>query len=169
MTQEGWCRMKKWVLVLLSFVPVVAGYIVSTVFLVPEIGIAVYYILPFLTTAFWFYLGIQYARSTWKPIPAVLIAHAAGIVSLLVYVWQFLLETSETRNSVLASASQMYSSSAPQLLLARIAILFEPDPNVTGMTSVTALQVISVVYMIVVFCAAMIYEKKRIAKNADFE
>jgi len=55
----------------------------------------------------------------------------------------------------------MFSASAPTYLLARIAILFEKQSNYTGRTSMVALQVISVVYMIVVFCIAVFWEKKK--------
>ncbi len=58
----------------------------------------------------------------------------------------------------------MFASSAPGLLLARIAILFESEPNTIGMASAVALQVISVVYMIAVFLVGYIFEKVRIRK-----
>ena len=65
--------MKKCVLVLLTFVPFIVGHIVNRSISIPVIGSIVFYVLPLLTTAFWFYLGRQYARSTWKTIPALLI------------------------------------------------------------------------------------------------
>ena len=83
--------MKKCVLVLLTFVPFIVGHIVNRSISIPVIGSIVFYVLPLLTTAFWFYLGRQYARSTWKTIPALLIGNATGIISLLIYLWQRLL------------------------------------------------------------------------------
>ena len=55
--------MKKCVLVLLTFVPFIVGHIVNRSISIPVIGSIVFYVLPLLTTAFWFYLGRQYARS----------------------------------------------------------------------------------------------------------
>ena len=153
--------MKKSVLILLTFIPIIVGYIVNFTIRIPVIGMMIFYALPLLTTLFWFYLGRQYARSLWKTVPAILIGNATGVVSLLVYLWQFLLETDETRNLTLAGASQMFSASAPTYLLARLAIFFEEQSNYTGRTSMVALQVVSVVYMIMVFCMAVFWEKKK--------
>ncbi|MBQ8857072.1 MAG: hypothetical protein IJ024_02885 [Lachnospiraceae bacterium] len=154
--------MKKRFLVLLTFVPIVAGYILNLTILLPGIGVLISYVLPLLTTAFWFYLGRQFAHTTWKTIPAILIGNTTGIVSILVYLWQFLLETDKTRNMALAGVSQMFSSSAPAFLLTRIALLFESEPNTIGMASAVALQILSVMYMIAIFCVAFLWEKNRI-------
>ena len=124
--------MKKSVLILLTFVPIVVGYIINLSILWPAIGLIIFYILPLATSVFWFYLGRLYAGSTWKTIPALLIGNATGVISLLVYLWQYLLETDETMNLALAAASQMFSNSAPIYLLARFAILFESQPNYIG-------------------------------------
>lgn len=154
--------MRKHVLVLLTFVPIIVGYVVNLSLSLPVLGMVFFYLLPLFTTAFWFYLGRQYARSTWKTIPAILIGNATGIISLLIFLWQFLLETDETRNLTLAATSQMFSASAPAYLFVRVAILFEKQPNYAGITTMVALQVISVVYMIAVFCLAIFWEKRRL-------
>lgn len=159
--------MRKLVLVLLTFVPIIVGYVVNLSLSLPVIGMVFFYLLPLFTTAFWFYLGRQYARSTWKTMPAILIGNATGIISLLIYLWQFLLETGETRNLNLAAASQMFSASAPAYLFGRVAILFEKQPNYTGITTMVALQVISVVYMIAVFSLAIFWEKRCLKKATD--
>ena len=152
--------MKKSVFVLLTLVPVIVGYFVNILIMNPVIGMASFYLLPLLTTVLWFYLGIQYARR-WKPVPAVLIAHAVGICSLLVYLWQFLLETDETRSVTLAVFSQMFSASTPLYLFGRIARLFESQPNYAGRATMVAMQVIALVYMTIVFCIGIYWEKKR--------
>lgn len=54
--------MKKSVLFLLTLVPVVVGYLVNVLIMIPVIGMAGFYLLPLVTTAFWIYLGKQYAR-----------------------------------------------------------------------------------------------------------
>lgn len=153
--------MKKSVLVLLTFVPFIVGHIINISIRIPVIGMIIFYVLPLLTTVFWFYLGRQYARSTWKIIPALFIGNATGVVSLLIYLWQYLFKTDETRNVVLMSVAQMFSDATPTYLLGRIAILFETQPNyIASSTFMVALNVISFVYMVVVFLFGFIWEKK---------
>lgn len=152
--------MKKSVLFLLTLVPVAVGDLVSVLLIVPVIGAAGFYLLPLVTTAFWIYLGRQYARR-WKTVPAVLIAHAIGFCSLLVYLWQFLLETDETRNMTLAAFSQMFSASTPLYLFGGIARLFESQPNYAGRASMVALSVIALIYMMIVFCIGIYLEKRK--------
>lgn len=152
--------MKKSILVLLTFVPFIVGYIINISIRLPMIGMIIFYVLPLLTTVFWFYLGRQYARNTWKTIPALFVGNATGVVSLLIYLWQYLFKTEETRNMTLMSVSQMFSDATPTYLLGRVAILFENEPNYIGSTSMVALNVISFVYMIVVFLFGFILEKK---------
>ena len=152
--------MKKSVLILLSLVPVVVGWLVNILILVPVIGMAGFYLLPLVTTVFWFFLGKQYARK-WKAVPAVLISHTVGVFSLLIYLWQFLLETDVTRNLTLAAFSQMFSASTPLYLIGRIAVLFESQPNYAGRASMVAMQIIGLVYMVIVFSVGMYLEKKR--------
>ncbi len=153
--------MKKSVLVLLSFVPVIVGYLVNVLLTVPGIGMAGFYLLPLAATGFWFYLGKQYARCTWKTVPAILIAHAAGICLLLLYLWQFLIETDQTRSLVLAGLSQMFAASTPMYLFSWLAVLFESQPNYAGRTTFVALQVIALAYMMIIFSAAFFRERKK--------
>jgi len=152
--------MKKSVLILLSFVPVAVGWLVNILITVPVIGMVGFYLLPLLTTVFWLLLGKQYARK-WKAALAVLIAHIVGICSLLIYLWQFLLETDTTRNLTLAAFSQMFSASAPLYLIGKIAVFFESQPDYVGSASMVAMQVIGLVYMVIVFSVGVYLEKKR--------
>lgn len=80
---------------------------------------------------------------------------------MLIYLWQYLFKTDETRNVVLMSVAQMFSDATPTYLLGRIAILFETQPNyIASSTFMVALNVISFVYMVVVFLFGFIWEKK---------
>ena len=152
--------MKKCVLILLTVVPVIVGYLVNVLIMVPLIGMAAFYLLPVCTTVFWIYLGRQYAR-VWNPVAGVLLAHAVGAVSLLIYLWQFLLNTAETRNTALAGFSQMFSAATPLDLLARLARLVESEPNYAGMKTMVAMQVLALVYMVIVFCIGIYLEKRK--------
>lgn len=152
--------MKKSILFLLTLVPVVVGYLVNVLIMIPVIGMAGFYLLPLVTTAFWIYLGRQYARR-WKTVPALLIAHAVGFCSLVVYLWQFLFETDETRSRTLAVFSQMFSASTPMYLFGGIARLVESQPNYAGRATMVAMQVIALIYMIIVFCIGIYMEKRK--------
>lgn len=152
--------MKKSVLFLATLLPVILGYLVNVLLMVPVIGMAGFYLLPLATTVFWIYLGRQYARR-WNTVPAVLIAHTVGFCSLLVYLWQFLLETDETRSLALAAFSQMFSASTPLYLFGGIARLAESQPNYAGRASLVAMQVIALVYMVIVFCIGIYLEKRK--------
>ena len=151
--------MKKSVLISLSLVPVIIGYLINALLMVPALGTACFYLLPLLTTAFWFYLGKEYA-DRWKFVPAVLIAHTVGICSLLIYLWQFLLETDETRNMALAGFSQMFSASTPLYLFGWLARLAESQPNHIGSATMAALQGIALIYMMIVFCIGFYLGKR---------
>ena len=122
--------MKKGVLILLTFVPIIIGWATNLMILIPIFGMILFYVLPVVTTIFWIYLGKQFAHTSWKTIPAILIGNATGIASLLLYLWQFLLKTDETRNLTLAGISQMFSASAPGYILGRLALLFEREPTI---------------------------------------
>ena len=66
------------------------------------------------------------------------------------------LHSDDTRNLFLAGLSQCFTASGPIFLTARIAILFEPQKNVIGQASATAMQVIGAVLMIFIFAAGYI-------------
>lgn len=48
--------MKKSVLLLLTLTPVLVGYLINWLILVPVIGMPIFYIAPLLMLVFWFYL-----------------------------------------------------------------------------------------------------------------
>ena len=160
--------MKKTVLVLLTFVPFVVGYAINLLLAVPVLGAVLYFVLPFVALGFWFYLGNLYSKTNWKALPSILISSATGILSLVLYIWQFLIESDATRNMFFAALSQMYSTSTPMYLFGGLARLFESQPNYAGRASFLALQVIAVVLMIVIFSGGYFWGKKRSkAKNAQ--
>lgn len=158
--------MKKSVLILLTLVPVAVGYLVNHLLLVPGIGMIAFYVLPILTTVFWFWLARQYARTAWHPLASMAIGNAVGILSLAVYLWQFLLESDETRNFFLAVASQMYTAAAPSWIFGRFAILFESQPNTIGRASMVSMEVLAVVYMLLVFVCGYVWERRNLRRDA---
>lgn len=160
--------MKKSVLILLTLVPLIVGYGINIACTIPVIGMVIYYFVPIAVLMFWFYLGSQYAKTTWKAVPSVLIGSATGILSLMLYLWQFLGHNDETRDTVLAGISQMYSAATPMYLFSRLANLFESRPNYTGQTTMVAMQVVAVILMIVIFTVGYFWEKT-LAENGRLQ
>lgn len=160
-------RMKKSILILLTLVPLIVGYLINLAIAIPVIGMMIYYVIPFVALGFWFYLGSLFSKTTWKAIPSVLIGNATGLLSLALYLWQFLGRNDETRNTALAVISQMYSASTPMYLFAKLAILFESQPNYFGRTAMVAMQVIAVILMIVIFTLGYFWGRKRWRKTED--
>lgn len=153
--------MKKFILVLLTLVPCLIGYLINIMLLVPTIGMLLFYVLPFLIMIFWFRLGSEYAKTNWSLITSILIGNMTGILSIALYLWQFLLCDDNTRSTILAGFSQMYSASTPLYLTVRLAVLFETKPNFAGRTTLVAAQIISLILMIVIFAAGYLYAKRR--------
>ena len=54
--------MKKGVLILLTFVPIIIGWAMNLMILIPIFGMILFYALPVVTTIFWIYLGKQFAH-----------------------------------------------------------------------------------------------------------
>ena len=143
--------MKKSVLILLTFVPILVGYLIDHTLHLPVIGWILYLVLPLLVTVFWFFLGRMYARSSWSAPAALLIGNGTGLVSLGVFLWQMLLETDETRNLALTVASQMFPVAVPTYLFGRLPSLFETQPNFAGLRTHIAIHVIGTLFMVLVF------------------
>ncbi|OUN14439.1 hypothetical protein B5G38_13720 [Gemmiger sp. An87] len=153
--------MKKRTLVLLALVPVAVGFVVNFTLFVPVVGPLLFFLLPLATTVFWVYLGGRYACAGWNAPCAILIGNAMGLLSLAVYVWQYVLLPDENVNLFLAAASQMFSAATPTYLFGRLAMLFESQPNYIGEATALALQVIAVLYMIAVFGFGYAWEKRK--------
>ncbi len=155
---------KKFYLLIYIVAPSVLGYLHNLFYLkgisIPIINYIYMYALPFLMVYFWFWVGGQFAQNKIKVFPSVLVGNLVGIVSLLVYFWQFALIPDNQMNLFLASKSQHFSSLV-SIYVARIAVLFEPDKNVIGSVSFYAMQIIGLVLMIIVFTAGYFYKIKR--------
>ena len=148
--------MKKLVLILLTLVPILAGALINAS--ITPLGMLLYYALPILVLVFWFWLGGQYAGTDWGMLPSVLIGSATGIASLVLYVWQFCLESEGTRNPFLAGLSQMYAGSIPLYVFSFIFRLLKLG-DVGQMFLVH--EVLAVILMAVVFLAGYRRKKQR--------
>ncbi len=146
--------MKKLVLILLTLVPILAGALINAS--TAPLGMLLYYALPILVLVFWFWLGGQYAETDWGMLPSVLIGSATGIASLVLYVWQFCLESEGTRNLFLAGLSQMYAGSTPLYVFSFIFRLLRLGDMVQ---TLLVHEVLAVILMAAVFLAG--YRRKK--------
>lgn len=151
--------MKKLHLVLLTLVPILAGWFINLTIAVPVVGTLIFYLLPLAVLYFWFRLGEQYAGSGWNFCQSLAISNAAGIISLILYIWQFLLESDETRIFFISGLSQMYGAAAPVYLFGWLARMFESQPNYIGRNTFLAVQVIAAALFCIVFTCGYIRRK----------
>jgi len=151
--------MKKSALVALSLVPVAIGYISNYALRIPVLGDVFFNIIPCVTLAFWFYLGRQYSGTNWNLLKSMLIGNAIGVLSLLLYVWQFLWHNDENRNLFFALLSQLFTT-CTYFLTVRIAVLFEAQKNVFTRTTSTVMQILGVILMVIIFALGYAYGKK---------
>ena len=158
--------MKKPVLILLTFFPLLVGWLINASFNVPSLFRVAYYLLPLLTLVFWFLLGKQYARTDWPAPLAILIGNATGLVSLLLYLWQFVLVSGAHRNLFLAVLSQLFTASVPTYLFGGLLTAFEPDPSRIGIVSMVTVQVLGVLLMLAVFSLG--YGAGRLRRRSEF-
>ncbi len=159
--------MKKSILLLLTLVPVLVGYLINLSAMLPVLGQLIYALLPLPTLVFWFWLGWQYAKTDWTALQALLFGSATGWISLALYVWQFWLCSDQTRNVTLAGLSQMYTAAAPGWLLGRLAVRFEPVPGEIGPVSLLALQLLSLAFLILVFAVGFASGRGRLRRQDD--
>lgn len=149
--------MKKYILLLLTLVPIAVGYLSNTLWVIPWLGNLFFTIAPWATLVFWFFLGSKFAETSWNVVVSTLIANVTGILSLVVYVWQFWFVASEARNIPLAMTSQWFSASVPMYFFGRIVLMFTSQTDAIML----AMQVISVAVMLLVFLCGYWMGKRR--------
>ena len=148
--------MNKGILFLLTFIPIIAGYLRNSLLFTPVLGIILFYVVPIAVFIFWFWLGIQYSKADWNAGKAIFIGNAVGMTSTILY----LVIPLNQINIYLAGFLQMFTASVSNPLFGMIAINFEPHPNQITQVSAMAMSVISLTVMIFVFALGVIYGKK---------
>lgn len=117
--------------------------------------------MPFTVLLLWFWIGRKFVQTKIPAFYAIFIGNSVGILSLLLYIWQFGFLSDQQRNIFLAGLSQHFSSTII-FLTAKIAVLFQPQKNVIDSTTFTSIQIIGLLVMILTFTAGFFYEKKRL-------
>ena len=152
--------MKKYVLIILTFVPILAGWLINVTLSVPLLGMVFFYGLPLLVLVFWFWLGGRYAEMDWGAFPAILIGSATGILSLIIYLWQFVGLDEASRNVGLAVWSLMYSTGTLGHLFGVVVTLFFRSQAASH-----AMQVICLALMIIIFSFGFFRNRKHGARR----
>jgi len=152
---------KKLSLIIFVFIPTIIGYFYNILF-IPALALASFllYILPVFMLSLWFWVGGRFAQMNVKAVPSILIGNSIGIVSLIVYLWQFSLVSEGHRNLTLTGLSQAFSASIG-IYIARLAILIQPEKNFVGHVTITIMQILGLILMIIVFTIGYYFNKKK--------
>ncbi len=101
--------MKRVLMVVLGMAPIVAGCLLDWTMSCLWLYKILYYSIPVLLLVFWFWAGRWYARQFSGLWAAVLAGNAWGILSAVIFTWQFVLVPAEEQNLFLAFVSQLIS------------------------------------------------------------
>lgn len=146
--------MKKTKLILMAVSPVLIGYLLNFILrFLPFIT----YITPFLMIAYWFWIGTEFAKVLKKPVIAIPLANSIGIISLLLYYWQFVILQAGERNLTIAGFSQMFTAPL-DYISALIFYIFKAPIEATSVTTL-AMQVFEIILMLIVFSGGFFYKK----------
>lgn len=93
-----------------------------------------------------------------NPIKAIVLANSIGIISLILYYWQFVVVADKGRNIILAGFSQMFTLPL-SYISSYIMIRFGLIPNGINQSTILAIQVVGLILMIIVFFSGYFYKK----------
>jgi len=111
-------KSKKYKLILLLIFPLVVSLISNLLLTIGAdtdsyiflyITTSIIYIWGFVAIFFWFYVGIQFGNSETSEMKSFLLGNSLWMISLLLYIWQFILLEDEKRNLFIAGLSQDYA------------------------------------------------------------
>ena len=151
------------------FVPFIIAYLNNYIILaLLQTGISILYYLYiygllFGMVSFWFWVGRKFAQRNYKLYTAILLGNSMGIISLALYIWQFMMLPGESRSLFFASISQMFSN-ALYVITAKVGMLFEPKRNYYGIATVNAMQIIGFICLVLIFAIGYSYEKNKARK-----
>ena len=135
---------------LLAFSSVLIGYIYNLSFFIPVIGTLLFWLMPVALLIYWFWVGGKFAEGMKNPIIAVLFGNCFGVISILVYIWQFNFLSDSQRNIGLAAFSQAFSAPLSPVT-GKFGVLFEAESGMITQTSIYAMQVLGLIIMVLVF------------------
>lgn len=145
---------KKVKLLLMTLSPILIGLLFNYLVFIPLL----IYIVPFLVMIYWFWVGTNFGENVRNPFKSIVLANSIGIISLVLYYWQFVIVADKERNLMLAGFSQMFTASL-SYITARIGFIFEKTPNEVTQVTTLVMQVTGLMLMIIVFFSGYIYKR----------
>lgn len=142
--------MKRVQLLLLALSPILFGLLYSSLILVPVLSTILILASPPVILIYWFWVGRKFSQSIKDPVAAILAGNVFGLISLLLYFWQFILLSSSGRILWLAGFSQAFSSPLSFITI-QIAPLFEPLSDTVTQVSGNVVQFAGLILMIIIF------------------
>lgn len=147
--------MKKAKLLLMVLSPILIGFLFNNFLLFIPLFI---YVAPFLMIVYWFWVGTKFTDHVNNPIKAIVLANSIGIISLILYYWQFVVVADKGRNIILAGFSQLFTLPL-SYISSYIVIRFGLIPNGINQSTILAVQVVGLILMIIVFFSGYFYKK----------
>lgn len=154
--------MKKVKLLLMALSPILIGLLFDYLVFIPLF----IYIAPVLVIAYWFWVGTNFTENIRNPIKAIVLANSIGIISFVLYYWQFVIVTDKERNLILAGFSQMFTAPL-SYITGKIGVLFEQTPNEITQVTFLVMQVAGLILMIIAFFSGYIYKKNLLKQRID--
>lgn len=151
-------------LCLYALSPVIIGYLYNLLVLVPGLGSLLFWCVPFLLLIYWFCVGRKFAVGINNPVIAIIIGNIFGIISVLIYYWEFIILTDVQRNLWLAGFSQCFSATISPIT-SKIGILFETEPYTITQTTINLMQFTGFILMVFIFSIGYFVNYKRLHKS----
>ena len=139
-------------LLLVSLIPCLIGWLVSLIMPLNH-GYIIALAITLTFTVCWFLIGRRSCNGKSSILPSLLYAHSVGIISLIVYIWQFVIVDDTGRNMALAALSQYYTLATPLHVTAKLADLMFAN-------KLLGFQIVSLLFLIVVFLVGQITKVK---------
>ena len=158
-------KMKTLRVSLLVLSPILIGYIYNILIFMPNSMIITIWLMPIAQLCYWFVIGGIFAQIYENSLRAIITGNIVGIISYVIYIWQFILVEPTNRIIGISMLSQMFSISLVPIT-SRLGILFETNTNEFTQTTLNAMQPIGLFFMISIFAVGY-YMNKRMIKNKN--
>lgn len=152
--------MKKSKVTLLVLSPIIIGILFNFLIIIPGLSSILMYGGPIFFILYWGIVGGMFNEYMESSLKATLLANLGGIISLIIYIWQFVFISDDKRSILLALLSQGFSAPL-SILTVRFGLLLENSPNeITSVTMLTA-QFCGLLIMMIIFLIGFSVKKKR--------
>ena len=152
--------MKKYKTLLLILSPVIIGIIFNYLIIIPGLSTILMYVGPIFFMLYWGMVGGIFSEHMKNSFKATLLANLGGVISLAIYIWQFVVVSDDKRSMILAVLCQGFSAPL-SILTARIGLLVENNPNEVTMATVLIAEIAGLLIMMTIFFIGFSMKKKR--------